>query len=475
VAGTFSTGPKPSGGVAPKVAPAGTAGGPWSALPDYPIAIMDNAMVAYEGELYSFGGRTAAGATASSYRYDPETSTWSALAPIPRARQKAAVGLLSGKIYVAGGWSTTGDTRADMDVYDPVANTWTTGPSMPGRTTAAGTAVVGDQLYVIGGCITECSERQVYRYDASDRAWTRLADYPRDVSWQACGGVSGVVYCAGGTSEGGSSARTYRYDAAANAWVRLADLPNDLWGMGSTVSGGTLLVSGGVVDGTFLTNEGYAYDVASNTWSALPNSRHSYYRSGSACGFAKVGGSSGNFVPSPFGEVLSGHADCGDPDPVRWLKASPSSFTIAPGASVDVTVTLDGKAVDQPGTYVAALEARDETPYTPPSVAVSLRADPPASWGKLAGTVYGRDCAGVKAPLAGASVRYDGPLADRTLRTDATGAYAVWQDRANSPAKLVVTKDGWFPATGDIQIRAGQTTVKDFTLNRTGCPTGGNR
>ncbi len=473
VAGTFSTGAKPSGGVVPKVAPADTAGGPWSPLPDYPIAIMDNAVVAYEGELYSFGGRTDAGASNRAYRYDPESSTWTAIATMPRARQKAAVGLLNGKIYLAGGWASTGDARADVDVYDPIANTWAAGPSMPGRTTAAGTAVVGDQLYVIGGCITECSERQVFRFDASDRAWTRLADYPRDVAWQACGGIAGAVYCAGGTAEGGSSARTYRYDVAANTWTRLADLPISLWGMGSTVSAGSLLLSGGVT-GNELTNEGFAYDPVSDSWSPLANSRHSYYRGGSACGFAKVGGSPGNFVGSPYGELLTGYADCGVADPVRWLRSSPSTVTIAPGASVDVTVTLDGTAVDQPGTYVAALEARDTTPYTPPSVAVSLRVDAPSSWGKLAGTVYGKDCAGVKAPLPGASVRYDGPLADRTLRTDAAGKYAVWQDRANSPATLVVTKDGWFPATGSVQIRAGQTTTKDFTLNRTGCPSGGN-
>ncbi len=477
VAATVSPRAKPSGAARQAAVPASATGGPWAPLADYPIAIMDNTVAYSGGELYSVGGRTGAGATAQSYRYDPETAAWSRIADLPRARQKPAAGFLNGRLYVAGGWTATGDARADMDVYDPHTGTWSAGPSMPGQAAAAGMAVLGDQLFVVGGCISECGRQEVFRYDASARAWQRLADYPRDTAWLACGGIDGSVYCAGGTAGGGSSARTYRYDEATNTWTRLADMPADLWGSGSTVSGGRLLVSGGVVQGRFVTNEGYSYDPAANAWTALPNGQHSYYRGGSACGFAKIGGTPGDFVTSPLSEILPGYTDCGDADPVSWLRAAPTGVTLAPNTQAEVTVTLDAGALDQPGTYTAALQARDNTPYTPLSVTVSLQVAPPQSWGQLSGTVTGRGCDGTVKPLPGATIRLDGALADHTLRSDAAGAYRLWLDRRNSPVRITVVADGWFPATGEATVRAGQTTVKDLTLSRTGCTTtsGGTR
>jgi subtilisin family serine protease/N-acetylneuraminic acid mutarotase len=474
--GTYSPGPGPVTGTNKASAAAVTspAGGPWAPLADYPTAIMDNAVAAYRGDLYSVGGRTATGATTAAYVYDAATAGWTRLADMPHPRQRASAAFLAGKLYVAGGWSAGGQARADMDVYDPVTDTWSTGPALPSQVTAAGTATLDDQLYAVGGCPGECGHREVYRYDASGRAWKQLANYPTNTSWLGCGGIDGAIYCAGGTTGDGGSVRTYRYNPGPNTWTRLADLPIELWGMVSTVSHGQLLLSGGVTDGdSTLTNQGFSYDPATNQWSELPNSQYALYRSGGSCGFAKIGGSTGGFVPSSAGEILPGYADCGSADPVGWLSASPESVTLAPGEQAKVTVTVDTAGLTQPGEYSAVIETRDTTPYTAARVGVTLNVAPPAGWGLITGTVTGADCGGGKTPLPGATVTVDGKKSDYTLRTDRLGRYALWLDERNSPLALTVTRDGWFRRTAQAKVTGGKTTTAAFTLTRTGCSIAG--
>ncbi len=100
-----------------------------------------------------------------------------------------------------------------------------------------------------------------------------------------------------------------------------------------------------------MTNQGFAYD-HNPCVSPLPNSNNTLYRGGSACGFYKVGGSTGGLNPVKSAEVLSGFNQCGPPADVAWLSANPAAFTIAPKATVTVTVTLDASPANtsQPGT-----------------------------------------------------------------------------------------------------------------------------
>jgi subtilisin family serine protease/N-acetylneuraminic acid mutarotase len=475
IRGTFSSGPEPVAGTIGTTSSATAttpAGGPWTPVADYPSAIMDSAVVAYQGDLYSVGGRTSTAATARAYVYDAGTAAWTRLADMPHPRQRASAAFLDGKLYVAGGWSATGQARADMDVYDPATDTWSTGPNLPGQVTAAGTAVLGDQLYAVGGCPGECGHREVYRYDGSDRAWKQLANYPVNTSWLGCGGIDGAVYCAGGLSGNGGTVRTYRYDPAPNTWTRLADLPIDLWGMASTMSQGRLLLSGGVTQGgNAVTNQGFVYDVATNHWSELPNSQFALYRSSGACGFAKIGGSSSGLTATPAGELLPGYADCGSADPVGWLQTNPNSVTLAPGEQAEITVTVDSAGLTQPGEYTAVIETRDTTPYTAARVDVAMTVAPPSGWGRISGAVTGGDCAGATTPLPGATIVVDGKVSDYTLRTDRQGRYALWLDQRNTPLKFTVTRDGWFPQTAQVKVSAGKTTTTDFTLTHTGCST----
>ncbi|MFC8800714.1 S8 family serine peptidase [Promicromonospora sp. NPDC057138] len=150
---------------------------------------------------------------------------------------------------------------------------------------------------------------------------------------------------------------------------------------------------------------------------------------------------------------------------VPWLDVQPPSFTLAPGASAKVAVDMDSSRVDQPGTYASAVVANGSTPYDEPEVQVSLKVTPPASWGKIAGTVTGATCDDETVPLEGAFVVIDGSEYDVTLVTGPDGGYARWMGVSNNRLMLLSSATGYPPEMKSARIIKGQTVVHNFELN----------
>jgi N-acetylneuraminic acid mutarotase len=444
---------------------------PWTTVADYPSAVMDNAAIrGADGKIYSFGGTpNGNGPVAKSYVLDPASNAWSPIADLPEARQMPQLASYGGKIYVAGGWAgSSGAPTSHLAIYDPGSNSWSDGAASPKAYAAAGYSVLDGKLYSVGGCTASaCGSTDVQVYDLASNTWSSAAAYPQSESWLACGGISGKLYCAGGTTDAGDTKNAYMYDPAADQWSQIAALPIDLWAMDYVNANGQLLVSGGVTNGAnTLTNQGFAYDPASNTWTALPNSNNSLYRGASACGFYKVGGSSGQFAATTHAELLPGYDTCGLPPDVSWLSQSPTEFTLAPGASQAVTVTLDASGADitQPGTFTAGIGIGENTPYSYPAVPVSLTVKPPSTWGKITGTITGTACNGTATPIKGATVEIDSWAQNFTLKTDADGNYALWLDYRNNPLSVIAAKDGWAPQVKAASIKKLATTTLNFAL-----------
>jgi hypothetical protein len=308
----------------------------------------------------------------------------------------------------------------------------------------------------------------VVRYDPGTDAWETLPNYPKSVAFASCGGIDGTVYCTGGNDGSVAQKAGYAFDPGANAWTAIADAPVDNWASSFAVANGKLLVVGGSQGGA-ITNAGFAYDPATDSWANLPNANTPRYRGGAACGFYKVGGSSGSFNATKDSEALPGFDECAEgPADVSWLTIDKSKVTLAPGQKVTVTVGMTA-SVDQPGTYSASVAIKENTPYTVPPVAVTMVAQPPKSWGKLMGTVSGRSCQGAVAPLPGAVVQVDSWAMSWTFATDADGKYAYWMDRRNNPLSIIVAKDGWKPQTRQTRINNATPTVEDFTLSPIRC------
>ncbi|MFC8616013.1 S8 family serine peptidase [Micromonospora purpureochromogenes] len=462
-----ASGPSPlatSSGLAPQVAP-------WTDIADYPVNVMDNRAVSLDGKVYSIAGGNGVASTGKNFVYDPISQAWSPIADLPGARNSMTVGVVDGKIIATGGWAASGPDRGTWS-YDPAANAWTKKADNPAPRSAAGQAVVDGKLYAIGGCTTSgCTpmSNSVVRYDLGTDTWETLPDYPKSVAFPSCGGIAGVVYCSGGVDATGAAQKVgYAFDPGANAWTPIANAPVDAWGSLFAVANGKLMVVGGVQEGA-VTNAGFAYDPITNAWSTLPNANTPRYRGAAACGFYKVGGSSGGFAATPDSEALPGLEECGeDLGDLSWMAVDKPAVTLAPGEKATVTVSMTAN-VDQPGTYTGYVSIKENTPYTVPPVTATINVTPPKTWGKLMGTVTGTSCPGATAPIPGAVVQVESSAMSWTFATDAEGKYAYWMDKRNNPLTLIVGKDGWKPQTRQTKINTSTPTVVNFALSPIRC------
>jgi hypothetical protein len=154
---------------------------------------------------------------------------------------------------------------------------------------------------------------------------------------------------------------------------------------------------------------------------------------------------------------------CGTSD-VPWLSENPTEFDVPVGHTVTVTVKLSAKpadGVEQPGTYTASLLVNSDTPQAIDPIGVTMNVAPPATWGKLQGTVTGTDCNNSTNPLS-AIVFADTHGFSWAATTDTSGQYAFWAPQGSYT--LIVTSDGWRPQTKTMKILHGRTVTQNFKL-----------
>ena len=441
----------------------GAAGSAWQSVPDLPVANDDMVVDAYKGTLYSAFGHPNSGLTSDLYAYSADSGAWTKLASAADPREALAHGMIDGKLYATGGWSDGGAMDGKLEIYDTATDTWSTGASDPKPYAESGSAVVDGKLYTVGGCLAaSCGTTDVSVYDPATDSWSAAAPYPEDVFLESCGGISGKLYCSGGEvgDDFVDTTHGYVYDPATNVWSPIADQPDEASGAAYTAVNGLLLVEGGITSRGF-TNQTWAYNPTVNTWTALPNSNASLFRTGGAAGFYAIGGEDENETPSSIAQVLPGF-DQPDAVGVSWLSESADTVTLQPGASTTVTVTLDASVPEtsQPGTYTASLALGSDTPYSLDPIGVSLTVKPPATWGKITGTVT----ASGGGPLGGATVQITTWAAHYTLKTAPDGTYGVWLDARNNPLQLIAAKDDYQPILRSVRISKGGTTTSDFAL-----------
>ncbi|WP_018811591.1 S8 family serine peptidase [Salinispora pacifica] len=440
----------------------------WTRVADLPAEVFDNSATILDGKVYSIGGGSATGTERATWVYDPDTDSWLDLPALPTSRAKPGVATVGGKIYVTGGWGNTSDPDPTVNVFDPASETWSTldGVTNPAPTAAPGTAVVADKIYLVGGCTdSSCTATDdTVVFDPKAATFATVAPYPHPVSWMSCGGLGTQVYCAGGS---GAETVAHRYDPVTDTWTPIADMPLDLWGSSYAAAGGMLVLAGGVTnDSTAVTNQTIAYDPATGTWQDLPNAEFARYRGAAACGAYRIGGSPSSFVGSAEAERLSGLELCIQDAELPWLSTSPANFTLEPGESRQVQVTLTATAeagVEQPGRYSGELAFAADVPYPTAPVKVEMNVSPPRSWGKLQGTVTGVTCGGETVGVpATVRVNATGSGAGFTLKADASGKYTVWLPKGRYD--VIVAKDGWVPEFDRIRVEAGFVATLDFSL-----------
>ncbi len=462
-----------------RLGPASPADTPWTALANYPESIMENA-VGYDtgtGNVYSVAGYNGSEDVSDAYVYSGSSQAWSAIAPLPQALEAAGGAFLNGKMYVVGGWDTNGDALNTLYAYDPSSQTWSQQANLPEDVSGPAVATLNGQLYVVGGCTTgACSPTSdaVYRYNPGSNGWTQLANYPTAVTFAGCAGVGGQIVCAGGddADSGATLTSTYIYDPTSNSWSQGANMPYDDWGMVYGGSNGQLQIADGVTnDSTEATNQVIEYDPSSNAWSTLPNANDAEALGGGSCGMYSIGGGSTPSTPTPYAEELPGYNQCGT-EAIPWLSLSNSKFTLNPGQSQTVAVTMDSSAVSQPGAYTAQLGVQTDTPYQFAPINLTMQANPPSTWSKVMGTVTD---ASTGNPIAGATVQictqYDKSTGtcgavSYTLMTGSSGNYQLWLNRGYNPLQIVAAIDGYQPATKLTKLIAGVPDTVNFALSK---------
>lgn len=174
------------------------------------LACNGQAVAAYGGELYVYGGQPTNSTTLpvnTLRKYNPSNNTWTTLSTLgttPTGRFYAAYGISNGKFYIAGGTSGSSVTIQGMDIYDIATNTWLPPVSTVAKGLAFGSAGVDGRLYLIGGSLGDASAATYVDttrvYDTELKNWTTVDAYPVSAGYISTCTVDNVVYGFGGYS-----------------------------------------------------------------------------------------------------------------------------------------------------------------------------------------------------------------------------------------------------------------------------------
>jgi N-acetylneuraminic acid mutarotase len=274
--------------------------GRWTKAAPFPEPDEELYGITANGKMYVLGGFGGGKARGIVYEYDPAANTWTKKKPMARPVHHQAMAELNGKIYVFGGfvYPASGNGWEPVDnawEYDPAADSWKALPPLPAKRGSAIAFQVGGRFYVIGGASTHPGSKEVAItgngpgrsvaanevFDPATNRWETRQSMPTARNHAFGGVVNGKIYVIGGrTGHGFITAATNtdlveEYDPAADTWGALkARMPTARSGGGWATYGGKIYVAGGEVATAELVAAFRAvevYDVASNSWSALPS------------------------------------------------------------------------------------------------------------------------------------------------------------------------------------------------------------
>jgi DNA-binding CsgD family transcriptional regulator/N-acetylneuraminic acid mutarotase len=180
----------------------------WHTGASLPVPLSAYGMVAYDGDLYVFGGWDGTKYIDNVYTYDPTLDVWHEQTPMPTARGFCGVAEAGGKIYVIGGINENQPVDVN-EIYSPARdnnnnNAWTIGYPIPESRSGIEAANIADTIYVFGG-EEENSNRVGLIYFPQTNVWQSLetSPYPLGVDFGMTsigtnlffiGGIFGTTY-----------------------------------------------------------------------------------------------------------------------------------------------------------------------------------------------------------------------------------------------------------------------------------------
>jgi hypothetical protein len=233
-------------------------------------------------KIYSICGTPDGGYTYTNfvYQYDPLTDTWATMAPAPYALDWIDASYVNGKIYSFGGFAGGSAFNYNM-IYDVAGNSWTTGTAMPLARMCGGQVIFNDSLiYMLGGSTSSAPTNNVQIYNTYTNAWTTGTALPSNFQMGGVAITGDTIWLVGGYN--GSTAFSNLYMGVINpsacetiTWSTGVALP-----VPNCINGATQLyrngqwyvyLVGGFENLATATAAAWEYNVATATWSALPD------------------------------------------------------------------------------------------------------------------------------------------------------------------------------------------------------------
>ena len=179
----------------------------WTQGEDLPKALSAYAIIAYEGNIYLFGGWDGKKYVADVYEYLPEEDQWRALSPLPEPRGYCGIAVNGGKIYILGGYNGT-QILANNTVYSPDKEgsgetPWTEAPPLANGRYAMGVTYLADIIYVIGGETAKGQPNDPVQFVPQSGAWQAFDQPPTELgSGLGLVAIGNYLYAMGGQVSG---------------------------------------------------------------------------------------------------------------------------------------------------------------------------------------------------------------------------------------------------------------------------------
>jgi hypothetical protein len=209
--------------------------------------------------------------------------SWGSVPSLPTARFEGYAATVNGRIYYLGGiadacFDLASACESDrVDVFDPSTGLWTAAPPLPAAAPRhhLAVAVLADRIYVLGGFrgILDSSSNfgpvaTTFVFDGS--VWQQLADQPIARGAATAQAIGGVIYVAGGgRHEPDALADVYAYDPATDHWTARSAMPTAREHLASCVVTGQMLVVGGWDSQKRTLAAVEVYDPPSDRWQAV--------------------------------------------------------------------------------------------------------------------------------------------------------------------------------------------------------------
>lgn len=243
----------------------------------------------------------------------PSKMAWRMLPEGPTHRAETCAASVGPLMYVIGGWANPNEfslpgpagaipydeplLTASVDVFDASKETWSAGPTVPTQSVEHCDAIGYDgyvYLFDSGGS---------WKLKAGGTEWQVLEPWPNSHSYGGYGEIGGNFYFTAG-----GSAKVDVYDPATDKWTTLdSEIPTNRGHTAGSVSDGKLYVIGGDIGGhSQNTGANEAYDPVTNTWETkapLPVLRGSLHEVAYRGHIVVMGGQNGGGGVDSFHDV----------------------------------------------------------------------------------------------------------------------------------------------------------------------------